>query len=67
MVLMVSDILWNGINIIKNTVVNVKVIFIERSVDTLQNYQNLCKLKNTVKGTIIDIIAPEGLRCHASP
>ena len=41
MVLMVSDILWNGINIIKNTVVNVKVIFIERSVDTLQNYQNL--------------------------
>ena len=37
---MVSDILWNGISIIKNTVVNAKVIFIERSVDTLQNYQN---------------------------
>ena len=40
-VLMVSDTLWNGISTIKNTVVNVKVIFIERSVDTLQNYQNL--------------------------
>ena len=39
-VLMVSDTLWNGISIIKNTVVNAKVIFIERSVDILQNYQN---------------------------
>ena len=39
-VLMVSDTLWNGINIIKNTVANAKVIFIERSVDILQNYQN---------------------------
>jgi len=37
---MASGILWNGISIIKNTVVNAKVIFIERSVDTLQNYQN---------------------------
>tara|TARA_B100000287_G_C19985343_1_gene524203 strand:- start:6 stop:464 length:459 start_codon:yes stop_codon:yes gene_type:complete len=33
-------ILWNGINIIKNTFVGVKVIFIERSVGTSQNYQN---------------------------
>ena len=37
---MVIVILWNGINIIKNTFANVKVIFIERSVDILQNYQN---------------------------